>query len=91
MPPGGESLAMTAERTLPFCARHIDPRLRRGEHVLVVAHGNSLRSIVKHLDRVSDADVVGVHIATSQILVYRIAADGSVIGKTSLPARVGDA
>jgi 2,3-bisphosphoglycerate-dependent phosphoglycerate mutase len=91
VPPGGESLAMTAERTLPFCARHIDPRLRRGEHVLVVAHGNSLRSIVKHLDRVSDADVVGVHIATSQILVYRIAADGSVIGKTSLPARVGDA
>jgi 2,3-bisphosphoglycerate-dependent phosphoglycerate mutase len=85
VPPGGESLAMTASRTLPFCARHIDPRLRRGECVLVVAHGNSLRSVVKHLDRVSDADVVGVHIPTSQILVYRIAADGSVASKTALP------
>ena len=86
IPPGGESLAMTAARTLPFCEREIDPRLRRGEHVLVVAHGNSLRSIVKHLDRLTDEEVETVHIATSQILVYRIDAAGGVVSKRAILA-----
>jgi 2,3-bisphosphoglycerate-dependent phosphoglycerate mutase len=84
VPPGGESLAMTAARALPFCREAIDPRLRRGENILVVAHGNSLRSIVKDLDGLSVGAVETVHIATSQILTYAIGADGRVIQKASM-------
>lgn len=84
VPPGGESLAMTAARALPYCRQVIDPRLKRGEHILVVAHGNSLRSIVKDLDGLSDDAVESVHIATSQILTYAIGADGSVVRKASM-------
>jgi 2,3-bisphosphoglycerate-dependent phosphoglycerate mutase len=84
IPPGGESLAMTAARALPFCRAVLDPRLKRGEHILVVAHGNSLRAIVKDLDGLSDDEVESVHIATSQILTYAIDADGQVVKKTSM-------
>jgi 2,3-bisphosphoglycerate-dependent phosphoglycerate mutase len=86
IPPGGESLAMTAERTVPFCTQDIVPRLETGQQILVVAHGNSLRSIVKHLDGLSDDDVLTVHIATSQVLIYSIGAGGAVTGKTSFLA-----
>ena len=86
VPPGGESLAMTAARTFPFSRRQFAPLLARGNHVLVVAHGNSLRSIVKHLDGLSDEAVTGVHIATSQILVYRIDSRGMVVSKISVLA-----
>jgi 2,3-bisphosphoglycerate-dependent phosphoglycerate mutase len=86
VPPAGESLAMTAERTVPFYRRDLEPRLKAGGHVLVVAHGNSLRSIVKYLDQLTDDDVVSVHIATSQILIYRIAEDGTVLSKRSILA-----
>ena len=88
VPPGGESLAMTAARALPFCREAIDPRLRRGETILVVAHGNSLRSIVKDLDGLSVGEVESVHIATSQILTYAIGADGRVIQKASMRVTV---
>jgi 2,3-bisphosphoglycerate-dependent phosphoglycerate mutase len=84
IPPGGESLAMTAERTLPYCASELFPRVARGENLLVVAHGNSLRSIVKHLDGISDGDIETVHIATSEILIYAIDNAGAVTAKTSL-------
>jgi 2,3-bisphosphoglycerate-dependent phosphoglycerate mutase len=89
VPPGGESLAMTAGRTVPFCTQEIVPRIAAGEHILVVAHGNSLRSIVKHLDGLSDDDVTGVHIATSEVLIYTIAAGGVITGKTSFLAPSG--
>ncbi|MGD0635701.1 MAG: 2,3-bisphosphoglycerate-dependent phosphoglycerate mutase [Beijerinckiaceae bacterium] len=86
VPPGGESLAMTAIRTVPFCAQEIVPRIEAGQNILVVAHGNSLRSIVKHLDRLSDDDVPSVHIATSEVLIYTMAAGGVITGKTSFLA-----
>jgi 2,3-bisphosphoglycerate-dependent phosphoglycerate mutase len=84
IPPGGESLAMTEARTLPFRRTVIDPRVRNGEHILVVAHGNSLRSIVKDLDGLSADELETVHIATSQILAYVIGADGAVVKKDSM-------
>lgn len=86
VPPGGESLAMTAARTMPFYRQAIDPRLRSGDHVLVVAHGNSLRSIVKHLDGLSDDEIVDANIATGETLLYEIDADGNVGRKTSISA-----
>ena len=88
VPPGGESLAMTAARMLPFWQREIDPRVLRGERVLVVAHGNSLRSIVKHLDGLAGDDIVGVHIATSEILAYSMREDGRLV-RSQLTATAG--
>ena len=84
VPPGGESLAMTTARMLPFWREQIDPRVAAGEHVLVVAHGNSLRSIVKHLENVPTEAIDGLHIATSQILAYRVGPDGRVERTTAL-------
>lgn len=86
VPPGGESLAMTAARTLPFFEAHITPRLRRGERVLVVAHGNSLRSLVKLLDGLSDEAIITFNIATCEILTYGMDAGGNITKKVSAAA-----
>jgi 2,3-bisphosphoglycerate-dependent phosphoglycerate mutase len=89
VPPGGESLAMTAERTAPFYERQIAPGVREGSRILVVAHGNSLRSVVMYLDRLSAEEVVNVHIATGEILIYRFDERGKVMSKSSVLAEVG--
>lgn len=83
VPPGGESLAMTAARTLPFFEARIAPRLRQGEAILVVAHGNSLRSVVKFLDEMSDDEIISFNIATCEILTYGMDAAGRITKKLS--------
>ena len=69
-PPEGESLAMTAQRTLPYFQKKIIPHLERGESVFVCAHGNSLRSIVMHLDGLSKEEVLGLELPTGAPLIY---------------------
>lgn len=69
-PPGGESLEMTAVRTIPYFKEIILPYLTRGETVLVVAHGNSLRSIVMYLEDLSEESVIQLEIGTGLPLVY---------------------
>jgi 2,3-bisphosphoglycerate-dependent phosphoglycerate mutase len=69
-PPNGESLEMTAQRTLPYFKSKIMPHLKKGENVLVSAHGNSLRSIVMHLQNLSPDEVVQLEIATGDPLIY---------------------
>jgi 2,3-bisphosphoglycerate-dependent phosphoglycerate mutase len=83
-PPNGESLQDTAARTLPYFERVIAPHLRGGETVLVVAHGNSLRSIVMHLDRLTKEQVTELNLATGVPIVYDIAADLAVRAKRIL-------
>ncbi len=83
-PPGGESLADTAARTLPFFERAILGDLRHGRDVLVVAHGNSNRSIVMRLDGLGPDEVVAVELATGVPLLYDIEPDGRVTGKRVL-------
>lgn len=83
-PPGGESLADTAARTLPFFDRAILGDLRHGRDVLVVAHGNSNRSIVMRLDGLGPEEVVALEIATGVPLVYELDADGAVRSKRVL-------
>jgi len=83
-PPGGESLELTAKRTLPFYERAILGDLRQGKNVLVVAHGNSNRSMVMALDKLSPEAVVALELATGAPLVYEIGADGQVLSKKSL-------
>ena len=77
-PPGGESLKDTSARVLPFFIQAILPRVMRGERTLVVAHGNSLRSLVMVLDRLSPEAVTSVEFATGDIHLYHLAADTTV-------------
>lgn len=80
-PPNGESLAMTAKRVLPFYDRAIAGDLRQGKHVLVVAHGNSNRSLVMKLDELTGEQVVGLELATGVPLVYEMTLDCKVLSK----------
>ncbi|MCM3877369.1 MAG: 2,3-diphosphoglycerate-dependent phosphoglycerate mutase [Thermoanaerobaculia bacterium] len=73
--PSTESLALVVGRFLPYWYDAIVPRLARGEQVLVAAHGNSLRALVKHLDGISDEDIPELNIPTGIPLVYTL--DGS--------------
>jgi 2,3-bisphosphoglycerate-dependent phosphoglycerate mutase len=68
--PATESLKDTIARVLPFYDAAIAPALRAGETVIVAAHGNSLRALVKHLSGISDADITGLEIPTGQPIVY---------------------
>jgi 2,3-bisphosphoglycerate-dependent phosphoglycerate mutase len=69
-PPEGESLEMTAARTLPYFQSKIVPLLEEGKNVLVSAHGNSLRSIVMHIEKISKEDIVKLEIPTGEPMVY---------------------
>jgi 2,3-bisphosphoglycerate-dependent phosphoglycerate mutase len=73
--PRSECLKDTVERFLPFWESDIAPAIRRGERVLIAAHGNSLRALVKHLDSVSDEDIVELNIPTGIPLVYELDAN----------------
>jgi 2,3-bisphosphoglycerate-dependent phosphoglycerate mutase len=70
--PRAESLQDTLERVLPYGREAIAPRLREGRRVLIVAHGNSLRALVKHLDGLSDAEIPNLEIPTGVPLVYEL-------------------
>jgi 2,3-bisphosphoglycerate-dependent phosphoglycerate mutase len=70
--PATESLKETLARVLPFWSDRIAPELKRGRNVLVVAHGNSLRALVKMLDGMSDADIVEFNIPTGVPIVYEL-------------------
>jgi len=80
-PPGGESLADTANRTLPYFDEVVLPATLEVATVLVSAHGNSLRSIVKELDGLDDDAVTRLEIATGIPLVYELDGDGGVVDK----------
>tara|TARA_B110000914_G_scaffold98148_1_gene86318 strand:- start:866 stop:1465 length:600 start_codon:yes stop_codon:yes gene_type:complete len=69
-PPGGESLKMTAERTIPYFIEEILPELENGRNILVAAHGNSLRSIVMHIENISPEEIVTVEIPTGIPRIY---------------------
>jgi 2,3-bisphosphoglycerate-dependent phosphoglycerate mutase len=70
--PSTESLATTLARVLPFWHSRIAPELRSGRNVLVVAHGNSLRALVKMLDNISERDIVELNIPTGVPLLYEL-------------------
>jgi 2,3-bisphosphoglycerate-dependent phosphoglycerate mutase len=70
--PSTESLKDTIARVLPYYESAIAPMLRAGETVLISAHGNSLRALVKHLSHISDAEITGLEIPTGQPIVYEL-------------------
>ena len=71
-------------RVLPYWNDVIAPAVRASRRVLVAAHGNSLRALVKHLDRVSDADIVGLNIPTGVPLLYELDAQLRPLGRRYL-------
>jgi len=73
--PPTESLKDTIARALPYYELEIAPALRDGKRVLVAAHGNSLRGIIKYLSNISDDDIVGLEIPTGRPIVYELADD----------------
>ena len=83
-PPGGESLKDTVARVLPYYVQEILPQVLRGQHVLVAAHGNSLRALVMVLERLSPEGILKREIGTGAPIIYRLNADALVASKTDL-------
>ena len=83
-PPGGESLKDTRARTLPFFERCIMGDVRQGKDVLVVAHGNSNRSIVMALEELTPEQIVKVEIATGAPYLYEVTKEGKLVSKQEL-------
>jgi 2,3-bisphosphoglycerate-dependent phosphoglycerate mutase len=75
-PPGGESLKDTYDRAVPYFKDTVIPELEISKNVLVAAHGNSLRAIVKYLENISETDIVKLEIATGDPIIYKYS-DGS--------------
>ena len=74
-----ESLETTIERVIPYYLETIVPEIRAGKSVLIAAHGNSLRALVKYLDNISDEDILGLNIPTGTPLVYELGDDFKAI------------
>ena len=83
-PPQGESLKNTAERVLPYFSENILPLIRKNREIVVVAHGNSLRALVMHLDNLSPDEVVRLEIPTGMPICYQINNQGQVQNKILL-------
>ena len=77
----GESLKNVYNRSVPYYTTEILPKLKSGKNVLIVAHGNSLRALVKYLENLSDNEVENLEIATGEIYIYNISDKGGIISK----------
>jgi 2,3-bisphosphoglycerate-dependent phosphoglycerate mutase len=80
-PPNGESLKDTYCRCVPYFEQEILKDLKDGHNVIVAAHGNSLRTIVKYLEDIADHDIPSLEIGTGEIYIYEIDDDGKVRSK----------
>ncbi|KAK9742573.1 hypothetical protein RND81_03G183100 [Saponaria officinalis] len=86
-PPNGESLEMCAERAVAYFKEHIEPQLHSGKHVMIAAHGNSLRSIIMYLDKLTSQEVISLELSTGIPLLYilkegKFMRRGSPVGPT---------
>ena len=79
--PKGETLEDVYDRVVPYYEMHILPDLEAHKNVLVVAHGNSLRALVKYLDNISNEDIEKLEIATGEIYIYSIDDNGIIASK----------
>lgn len=69
-PPGGESLKDTVKRTIPFYVKYVEKDLKEDKNVLVVASHNSLRAIIKHIEKIADQDIINTEMAYGELRVY---------------------
>jgi 2,3-bisphosphoglycerate-dependent phosphoglycerate mutase len=70
--PNGETMKMVHERAVPFYEDHILPKLKEGKNVLIVAHGNTIRALIKHLEDISDESIADVEMPFGHILLYNV-------------------
>lgn len=82
--PNGETLKMVYERVLPFCHQVILPKLQEGHNVLIVAHGNSLRALIKYMEDISDEGVTNVEMNFGSVLSYLLDDDGRMLEKDEI-------
>ena len=75
-PPGGESLKDTADRVIPFFLSDIKPHLLKNRHILICAHGNSLRALMMHIEKISPEEIVKLEIGTGEPIIYRVKNNG---------------
>ncbi len=85
--PGGETLKMVYERVVPFYSETILPQLREGKNILIVASGNSIRSLMKYLESISDEGISQLEMPFGQIIVYNITAEGLKASSSSVQIR----
>ena len=83
-PPGGESLADTGARVVPYYKAEIEPQLKAGKTILVPAHGNSLRSLVMVIEGLTPEQILKRELATGEPVIYQINADGSLDARIAL-------
>ena len=86
--PGGETLKDVSARVVPYFESEMLPKLKAGENILMAAHGNSIRALVKYLDEVADEDVAQVEMGFGQVLVYEFDENGEMINREVLQAEV---
>lgn len=79
--PGGETLRQVYNRVVPYFKAEILPRLTEGENILMVAHGNSIRSLVKYLENISDEGIADVEMIFGRILIYHVDKSGRARSK----------
>ena len=90
--PHGETLKMVYERSVPYYLEKILPKVKEGKNVLVVAHGNSLRSIIKYIEGISDQNIANFEVPFGAILIYTVDEKGRMVHKevratvTNIPA-----
>ena len=84
-PPNGESLKMTAERTIPYLEKEIMPKILDGKNVLVVAHGNSLRAIVLKLKKYSSEQILQTEIGWCEPWIFEMNREGEIISFAITP------
>lgn len=79
--PNGETLKDVYNRVIPFYINEIKPLIDQGKNVLIVAHGNSLRALIKYLEHIKDEDIDKLDLETGQVTVYNINKSGKIISK----------
>jgi 2,3-bisphosphoglycerate-dependent phosphoglycerate mutase len=79
--PNGESLKQVYERTIPYFRGNISPKLQIGKNIIISSSGNSLRTLVKYLEQISDEKIVSLEIATGEVYIYEIDENGQIISK----------
>lgn len=86
--PGGETLKDVSARVIPYFEDEMMSKLMQGKNILMAAHGNSIRALMKYLDKVSDEDVATVEMGFGQVLVYEFDESGNLISREVLQAEV---
>lgn len=79
--PGGESLKDVHDRVVPYYQTEIRQHIVAGKNVLLVAHGNTIRALVKHLEDIADDTIAQVEIATGEVLLYHMSPSGKILKK----------